>query len=44
MYYILDISQNPPIKIPNINFNTEIEACEWIDNNGNAIKYTIIKE
>lgn len=44
MYYILDLQQNPPVKLPNISFNTEFEACEWIGTNGDAVKYTIIKE
>ena len=44
MYYILDLEQNPPVKVPNIQFDTELEACKWIDENGDAVKYTIIKE
>lgn len=43
MYYILDIQQNPPVKLSN-SFDTEIEACNWINDNGDAVKYTIIKE
>ena len=44
MYYIIDIEQNPPLKVPGIEFNTSDQACEWINENGNAAKYIIIWE
>ena len=44
MYYILNLQINPPMKEPDLVFETEQEACDWIDNNGDAVKYTILKE
>jgi hypothetical protein len=44
MYYILDLTQNPPTIIPDLSFQLEDEACEWISINGNATMYTIVKE
>jgi hypothetical protein len=47
MYYILDIENNPPTIVPGVSFQTEEEACNWIDLSGvecPACKYTVIKE
>ena len=44
MYYILDLQKIPYIKVPGLNFENELDACQWIDNNGDAVKYTIIEE
>ena len=43
MYYIIDLQQNPPVRIPNLVFTTEQDACDWININGDAVKYTIEK-
>jgi hypothetical protein len=42
MYYILDLEQNPPKIIETLEFETEQEACEWIDQNGDAVIYSIV--
>ena len=44
MYYIINLLINPPIKVPDLAFESEDEACDWINNNGDAVKYTIVKE
>ncbi len=47
MYYILDIENNPPTVVAGVSFQTEEEACNWIDLSGSdcpACKYTIIQE
>jgi hypothetical protein len=44
MYHILDLRTEPPTEVPNLVFQTELEACEWINQNGNATIYTIIKK
>jgi hypothetical protein len=42
MYYIIDLTQDPPSIIPNLQFSNEIDAIYWINNNGNATMYTIM--
>lgn len=44
MYYILDLRQNPPARLPGIAFETSEECTEWIDQNGDATIYTIEQE
>lgn len=44
MYYIIDLQQSVPTKVPGLVFQTEDDACEWIKLNGDAVKYTISKE
>lgn len=42
MYYILDLRTDPPTEVPNLSFQNEYDACDWINQNGNAVIYTII--
>ncbi len=42
MYYIIDLTQDPPSIIPNLQFTNEIDAIDWINNNGDATSYSII--
>jgi len=42
MYYIINISLNPPVRIENLEFKTELESSEWIDNNGGPTLYSFI--
>jgi hypothetical protein len=44
MYYIIDLETNPPQEVPNLSFETENQACDWINQNGNAIIYSIIEK
>jgi hypothetical protein len=47
MYYIIDLEQTPPIKVPGISFTTKEAACTWIDSQPIACpicRYTIIEE
>jgi hypothetical protein len=41
MYYILDLEQTPPEKLSNVEFENKFDACEWIEQNGGIVKYTI---
>ena len=43
MYYILDLRTAPPTEIPDLVFETEFEACDWINLNGDATIYTFTK-
>jgi len=43
MYYIVDIQQDPPVKL-DIGFETYSEACVWIDENGGITKFTLTEE
>jgi hypothetical protein len=42
MYNILDITKNPPLIIPNLKFDNEKEALEWIEQNGGIMMYSVI--
>jgi len=42
MYYILDSEQNLPKIIETLEFETEQEACERIDQNSDALIYSIV--
>lgn len=47
MYFIIDLYQNPPEKVPNISFTDKKDACKWIDESGDECplcRYTIIEE
>ena len=41
MFYIIDLTQDPPIRIPNIEFETQEECINWIDKNGSIITHSI---
>jgi hypothetical protein len=42
MYYIIDLTSSSPLVVPNLQFSNEIDAIDWINNNGNATMYTIM--
>jgi hypothetical protein len=42
MYKILDLTKNPPSIISDLQFETEKEALEWVDQNGGIMMYTVI--
>ena len=42
MWYIIDLTTIPNQQIPDLKFYSEIEAINWINNNGNAVIYTIV--
>jgi hypothetical protein len=42
MYYILDLRTDLPSKIEGLEFYTEQEALNWINENGDATIYTVI--
>jgi hypothetical protein len=44
MYYIIDLRQDPPIRVPDLVLQTEKECCDWIDENGDASIYTFEKD
>ena len=44
MFYIIDLRQDPPERVPGVSFETNEECCEWIDENGDACTYSIIEE
>jgi hypothetical protein len=44
MYYIINLTTNPPTEIPNLVFEIENDACDWVNQNGDATEYTIIKK
>ncbi len=41
MYYIIDLRQDPPVRVQGVEFQTIEECCNWIDQNGDASIYTI---
>jgi hypothetical protein len=41
MYYVIDLRQDPPQRVPDVKFETLKECCEWIDLNGDVSIYTI---
>jgi hypothetical protein len=41
MFYIVDLRENPPIRVSNIEFETYNECIDWINENGSIIIYTI---
>jgi hypothetical protein len=41
MYYVIDLRQNPPVRLPELVFETSEECIAWIDQNGNATVYSI---
>lgn len=43
MYYIIDLTTVPQTILPNLEFNTEKEAIDWIGKNGDATIYSISK-
>jgi hypothetical protein len=42
MYYIIDLTKEQPSVIPNLQFTNEIDAIDWINNNGDATMYSIM--
>lgn len=44
MFYIIDLGQDPPVKIENLEFELFADACSWIDENGSIIQHTISEE
>ena len=47
MYYIFNIENNPPVMVPGVSFQTEEEACNWINQSGvesPACTFSIYKE
>lgn len=44
MYYIIDLRKDPPERVPDVQFETQEECCNWIDENGDASIYIIIEE
>jgi len=44
MYYILDLEKSPPLAVEGISFSNQADACEWIEENGGIVRYTIIWE
>ncbi len=44
MYYIIDLRQDPPQRVPDIQLETPEECCDWIDLNGDASIYTFSED
>jgi hypothetical protein len=44
MYYIIDLTQDPPVKVQDVQFETEQECFLWIDENGDVSIYSITEE
>lgn len=42
MYYIIDLRNFPPTLIQNLEFNNFDDACDWINQNGDATIFSII--
>jgi|LakMenEpi03Aug12_release.lakeMendotaPanAssembly.Ray.scaffolds.fasta_scaffold1755416_2 hypothetical protein len=42
MYNILDLTKNPPSIIPDLKFDNEKDALEWVEQNGGIMMYTVI--
>lgn len=43
MYCIIDLRQDPQERVPNVQFETIEECCNWIEENGGITIYTIAK-
>lgn len=41
MYCIIDLRQEPPVKVQGTDFETEQECINWITQNGDVTMYTI---
>jgi hypothetical protein len=41
MFYIIDLQQDPPTRIPSIEFETHDECIDWINENGSIVTHSI---
>jgi hypothetical protein len=41
MFYIIDLQQDPPTRIPGVEFKTHDECIDWINENGSIITHSI---
>jgi hypothetical protein len=41
MYYVIDITAEPPVRVPGAEFETYEECVNWLELNGDIINYSI---